>query len=161
MINQEVFVTAGYIDITPHHPAVLGGYERRTTPFRSIADPLEANVLLLEGGNERSIIITADLLYPGELLRSELLGTLNLREEELFLCASHTHYAPMTAPSMSRLGPVDKSYVSYAAGRIATLIQSLLRLEPRQSCVCKYQEGLLDHSINRRLRSLRLTRSGF
>src|SRR5207245_8671330 len=31
----------------------------------------------------------------------------------------------------------------------------------RQSCVCKYKEGLLDHSINRRLRSLRLTRSGF
>ncbi len=160
-MNQEVFVTAGFTDITPHRPAILGGYERRTTPFRSVADPLEANVLILEDANERSIIVTADLLYPGELLRSELLGTLNLSDEELFLCASHTHYAPMTAPSMSRLGSVDRSYVSYVAGRIATLIQSLLRIDqPRNSCICKYQEGLLDHSINRRLRSLRLTRSG-
>jgi neutral ceramidase len=156
---NSVFIAAGSVAITPRRPAALGGYERRTAPFKSIADPLEANVLRIEGDHQRAIIISTDLLYPGQTLRTLLLSSLALREEELFLCASHTHYAPMTAPQMPLLGTVDDQYVDQVAERISTLIRSLEKR--RQPCAGTYHEGLLNHSMNRRLTHLRLTRSGF
>jgi hypothetical protein len=156
---NRVFIAAGSIHITPRRPAMLGGYERRTAPFKSIADPLEANVLQIEGDHQRAIIVSTDLLYPGQTLRSLLLSNLSVREEELFLSASHTHYAPMTAPRMPLLGTVDDQYVDEVAERISTLIKSLEK--GRQRCAGSYHEGLLNHSMNRRLAHLRLTSSGF
>jgi hypothetical protein len=156
---NRLFIAAGSIQISPRRPAMLGGYERRTAPFRSIADPLEANVLQIEGDHQRSIIVSTDLLYPGQTLRNLLLSSLSVREEELFLSASHTHYAPMTAPRMPLLGTIDDQYVEQVAERISTLIKSLRK--GQQRCAGTYHEGLLDHSMNRRLAHLRLTSSGF
>jgi hypothetical protein len=156
---NRVFIAAGSIHISPRRPAMLGGYERRTAPFKSIADPLEANVLQIEGDHQRAIIVSTDLLYPGQTLRSLLLESLSVREEELFLSASHTHYAPMTAPRMPLLGTIDEQYVAQVAERISTLIKSLEKV--RQRCTATYHEGLLNHSMNRRLAHLRLTSSGF
>jgi hypothetical protein len=138
---------------------MLGGYERRTAPFKSIADPLEANVLQIDSDHQRATIISTDLLYPGQTLRTLLLSSLAVREEELFLSASHTHYAPMTAPRMPLLGTVDDQYVGEVAERISTLIRSLEKRQ--QPCTVTYHEGLLNHSMNRRLALLRLTSSGF
>jgi hypothetical protein len=156
---NSVFIAAGSVHISPLRPAMLGGYARRTAPFKSIADPLEANVLEIEGDHQRAIIVSTDLLYPGQTLRSLLLSSLAVREEELFLSASHTHYAPMTAPRMPLLGPIDDQYVELVAERISSLIKSLEKR--RQGCTGTYHEGSLNHSMNRRLAHLRLTSSGF
>jgi hypothetical protein len=156
---NSVFIAAGSVHISPRRPAMLGGYERRTAPFESIADPLEANVLQIEGDHQRATIVSTDLLYPGETLRALLLRSLAVREEELFLNASHTHYAPMTAPRMPLLGTVDDQYVREVAEQISTLLKSLEKR--RQHCAVTYHEGLLNHSMNRRLAHLRLTSSGF
>jgi hypothetical protein len=60
---------------------------------------------------------------------------------------------------MPLLGIVDDEYVDQVAERISTLIKSL---EMRhQRCTGTYHEGLLNHSMNRRLAHLRLTSSGF
>ena len=156
---NSIFIAGGSVHISPRRPVMLGGYERRTAPFKSIADPLEANVLQIEGSHRRATIISTDLLYPGQTLRTLLLESLGAREEELFLSASHTHYAPMTAPRMPLLGTVDDRYVGEVAERISTLIRSLEKR--RQRCTVTYHEGLLNHSMNRRLAHLRLTSSGF
>ena len=156
---NSVFIAAGSVHISPRRPAMLGGYERRTAPFKSIADPLEANVLQIEGEHQRATIISTDLLYPGENLRTFLLGSLRVQDAELFLGASHTHYAPMTAPRMPLLGTVDDQYVEQLAEQVSTLVKSLEKR--RQRCTVTYHEGLLNHSMNRRLAHLRLTSSGF
>jgi neutral ceramidase len=160
MGEQSPLISSGTVDITPQRPLMLGGYAKRTAPFRGIADRLEANVLIVRGISSRVVIITTDLLYPGETLRSLLLEYLGLanQPEELFLAASHTHFAPMTAPSMPRLGVADASYVRYVFGQIAGLIKSLE--EAGAPYDCTYHEGRADHSMNRRLVRLRLTKSG-
>jgi len=157
---QPPLISSGTVDITPQRPLVLGGYAKRTTPFRGIADRLEANVLLVRGVSSRVVIVTTDLLYPGETLRSLLLEYLGFADkpEQLFLAASHTHFAPMTAPSMPRLGVVDAGYVRYVFVQIAGLIKSLEKAGA--SCDCTYHEGRAHHSMNRRLVRLRVTRSG-
>ena len=63
---NSVFIATGSVHISPRRPAMLGGYEMRTAPFKSIADPLEANVLQIEGDHQRATIVSTDLLYPGQ-----------------------------------------------------------------------------------------------
>ncbi|HVB55198.1 MAG TPA: hypothetical protein VNE63_02030 [Candidatus Acidoferrales bacterium] len=157
---ESFLIASGSVDITPWRPMRLGGFSKRIAPFTSIASPLEANVLIIKNASSSVTIVSVDLLYPGETLRAHLIKNLGLagKEEELFFCASHTHSAPMTAPSMTRLGVPDAEYVGYVADRITTLIKSIQR--EGESCSCSYHQGAANHSMNRRLIRLRLTRSG-
>src|ERR1700687_5845165 len=154
----EFLISSGCADITPRRPVMLGGYNKRTAPFPASAARLEANVILIKGPSSRVVIVSTDLLYPGETLRAHLLENLELADDELFFCASHTHFAPMTAPSMLRLGVADAEYVQYVATRITALIKSIEH--QGEPSVCNYHEGRADHSMNRRLVRFRVTRSG-
>jgi hypothetical protein len=158
--RATVALSSGTVDITPQRLLSLGGYEKRPAPFRAIADHLEANVLMVRAGHSRVVIVSTDLLYPGEALRTSLAKTLGVNEEwaGLFLCASHTHFAPMTAASMPRLGVADAQYVNFVSAQIARLIRASERRET--STVCTYHEGSADHSMNRRFIGRRLTRAG-
>ena len=122
---KTVSVAAGRVDITPTVPSVLGGFRDRYKPFEGIGDKLEANVLLLTAQATKLVLVTVDALYPGRLLRSRLLDMLGLAETELFLAASHTHYAPMTSPDMPALGVHDEDYIKSTADRIVALVRSL------------------------------------
>lgn len=157
---EEFLISSGSVDITPRRPMMLGGYNKRTEPFTAVAGRLEANVLLIKGASSSVTIVSTDLLYPGETLRAHLVTNLDLADkgEELFICASHTHFAPMTVPSMPRLGVVDPEYVEYVATQITALIRSIEH--QGEACVSTYHQGRADHSMNRRLVRLRLTRSG-
>ncbi len=156
----EFLISSGSVDITPRRPVMLGGYNKRTAPFTAIAGRLEANVLLIKGPSSRVVIVSTDLLYPGETLRARLIEELGLTDDgdELFFCASHTHFAPMTAPSMPRLGVADDEYVQYVATRLTGLIKSIEH--QGEPFVCNYHEGRANHSMNRRLVRFRVTRSG-
>jgi hypothetical protein len=158
---QEFLISSGSVDITPLRPVMLGGFNKRTAPFTSVASRLEANVLLIRGESSSVTVISTDLLYPGETLRAQLVRNLGLtdRSEELFLCASHTHSAPMTAPSIPHLGIADDEYVQFVATQITALVKLIEHKSER--CVCTYRIGSADHSVNRRLVRPRLTRSGF
>jgi len=158
---QQFLISSGSVDITPRRPLMLGGFNKRTAPFTSVASRLEANVLLIRGESSSVTIVSTDLLYPGETLRAQLIENLDLaqRGEELFLCASHTHSAPMTAPSIPHLGIADGEYVQFVATQITALVKSLP--SKGELCVCTYHVGSADHSMNRRLVRPRLTRSGF
>lgn len=158
---QEFLISSGSVDITPRRPVMLGGFNKRTAPFTSVASRLEANVLLIRGESSSVTIVSTDLLYPGETLRTQLIGNLGFtdRSEALFLCASHTHSAPMTAPSIPHLGIADEEYVHFVATQITALVKSIEH--EGELCVCTYHAGSADHSMNRRLVRPRLTKSGF
>jgi len=158
---QKFLISSGSVDITPRRPMTLGGFNKRTAPFTSVASRLEANVLLIRGESSSLTIVSTDLLYPGETMRAQLIRDLSLsdRSEQLFLCASHTHSAPMTAPSIPHLGIADEEYVHFVATQITALVKSIEH--QGEPCVCTYHVGSADHSVNRRLVRSRLTRSGF
>lgn len=157
--THVISASFGKVDITPSTPVTLGGYADRPEKTLDIADRLEANIALLRGGESRVIIVTLDTLYPGEPLRRLLLERLKLREEELFLSASHTHWAPMMAPDMPGLGAPNPEYIAYVAEKLVSLIRDL---EGRQADDVTYSYHALQasHAMNRRLVRLRLTRNG-
>lgn len=151
---------AGSTDITPSKRIPLIGSSARLKPFEKVDDPLEVNALLLDDGHTRVAIVSADLLFIGDGLRQRILSAIELplSLESLLLAASHTHYAPMTLDGMPKLGVVDESYVDSVAKRTASLIDSLAaHLRP---VALYYGEGDAKHSINRRVRRLRVWRNG-
>src|SRR5690242_17722719 len=151
--------STGYVSIAPEKPVQLGGYADRSAPFTSIADPVEANILLLHSEQQGMICVSLDLLYAGDRLRTELQRLLNLQPESLFLAASHTHYAPMTSDGLPALGIPDGGYVEFIAERIAGAVRSLGASQ--EDCGITYHEASAPYMINRRLKRLRLERSGF
>src|SRR5229473_1202467 len=96
----EFLISSGSVDITPRRPVMLGGYNKRTAPFTAIAGNLEANVLLIKGPSSRVVIVSTDLLYPGETLRAHLIKNLGLADDgdELSFCADD---CAVDAPSRS------------------------------------------------------------
>jgi hypothetical protein len=149
---------AGSVDITPRQPLPLAGYSRRTEPFAGVADPLEANALVCRDRHQTIVLVSFDLLYVGELLRGKLQAALapEVDPEQLFLSASHTHFAPATDPTLPLLGSVDEGYVDFVAGRVADLVRRLLRSDTRPLRVGTGQ-CQTDLSVNRRLPGWRVT----
>jgi len=143
-----MLIGAATIDITPDRPICLGS-ARPPGPFTTIADRLEANLLCLSGTDGPVLLVSLDLLYPGDRLRRGLLARLGeaFDEARLFLCASHTHSAPMTCDGMPGLGEPDHAYVDWLADRIAAAVPALttkaVAIASEQPCTL---------AMNRRLR---------
>lgn len=70
--SQCYRVAAGFVDITPKNRLPLAGYLRRKDPFEAIADPLEANVLVVVEDGGPICLVSLDLLYPGFDLRADI-----------------------------------------------------------------------------------------
>ncbi len=91
-------VGTAMVDITPAEPVRMSGYASRKDLSQGIHDPLSARVIALEAGDERLVLVSTDVLgfYDGTAddFRRAICEKYNLRGEQLFLCATHTHSAP-------------------------------------------------------------------
>jgi hypothetical protein len=143
-----MLIGAATIDITPDRPICLGS-ARPPGPFTAIADRLEANLLCLPSAGGPVLLVSLDLLYPGDRLRRGLMARLGeaFADARLFLCASHTHSAPMTCDGMPGLGEPDHAYVDWLADRIAAVVPALTT-----EAVAVAAERPCTLAMNRRLR---------
>lgn len=118
---------ASSIKINPELGAYLSGFASRNEPHKNIKDDLEANMLLLKMGSKRVLVISLDLLYVGQELRKALIDRLaaTFSEDEVFLCATHTHFAPSTDPTKPHLGRYEPDYVEFLAGNLSEKILGL------------------------------------
>jgi hypothetical protein len=133
-------------------PSAVAGHGSKSIALEA-ADPLEVNALMIVAGQQRCLLVSFDLLYISGTLRSELLAELSQRHRmndgDVFLFASHTHFAPPTDSSLPELGPVDEAYARRVRDNVLDLVDELMsklpipfRLEARS--------GPLSHSTNRR-----------
>lgn len=147
-------------DITPVEPIPLAGYATLRKPtFERVADPLEANVIVLRSGGEAALFVTLDLMYVGAYLRDRIIEALSCRipPERIFLASSHTHFGPPTEDSLPVLGTVTPGYRDFVAQRV---IQMALRLLD-EHCIpvsLDYIEGPAAQTVNRRSRAFGIAR---
>jgi hypothetical protein len=148
--TSQTTLSAGRVDITPTRPVPLAGFLGVRGAYAGIADPLEANAIVLGSEGRRAAVVSVDTLYVGTL-RERVHAHLGaaLEPHELFMGASHTHFAPATDPWLERLGPCDEEWLELAGRRIAGLIDSLVSCEATP-CAARYREGESSHGINRR-----------
>ena len=83
------------VDITPPNGHPLAGYAIRTP--KSCADihsPCYARALTLDYGTQQITILTADLLTIHQNVAQEILVKADLKAEDVYFTASHTHSGP-------------------------------------------------------------------
>ena len=99
---KEVFyqVGAARIDITPDYPVRLSGYGARSKESEGVDQHLFAKALAMGSDKDGvALLLTVDNLAVPEYIREELLRRLakkpGVGPEQLALCSTHTHTAPM------------------------------------------------------------------
>lgn len=118
-------ISAGQVDIKPIKPAQMGCGPHKNFVHETDAS-IEANFIILEEFTTKTLIISLDLLYVGaqlkELIEKELSDIFT--RENIFLAASHTHYAPMTDTNKPKFGITNSEYVSTIAKKICDSVRS-------------------------------------
>jgi len=151
-LTNKLSFKGGFADITPVQPMPLAGYASRQGDFTRVDGGLEANIIVVSDGSHRSIIVSADLLYIGRELRDSILSSLDasINRSELFIAASHTHFAPATDSTKPMLGKMNPDYVRFAGGRIAEAINKLVSDGTEEVDACYVRTSAPDISVNRR-----------
>lgn len=141
--------------ITPEAAAILGANGLIEKQVTETADDLEANVFVLGPIADPVIIVTCDLLYVGQALRTAVLQLLEeeVHDQRFLFAASHTHRAPMLDPTKPGLGEADALVLTETARQIASGIRDALAREPTQ-CRTEIAYGSHSAGVNRRRRRL-------
>ena len=141
------------IDVTPDGPVMLAGFGQRTQPSNGVLDRIFVKALFLDDGDHRLLLITADLISTprplGEAVVAELGDALVLMPEQICICASHTHSAPMPHYAGDDATGVAAFAASLQAAMIAVGIQAVAAARP---CRIRTGVGTLDRFLNRRTR---------
>jgi hypothetical protein len=77
------------------------------------------------------------------------LTRLGFKATEIFLLASHTHFAPATDRACAPLGEPDEQFVSDVAAATDKLVQRMLQAEPQETRL-EIRRDRLRHAIHRR-----------
>jgi Neutral/alkaline non-lysosomal ceramidase, N-terminal len=128
------------VDITPSQPVKMGGYESRKEPSHGIHDPLGARALALEADGEHLVLVSIDNLgfynNTAEPLRQGILEACHLKPAELFLCAIHTHSAPILTLDPETGGIANVEYTKTLRAKLIEVVSvALKRLERVQGSV--------------------------
>ncbi len=146
-------VAAEAVDLSPSSPVPLFGYVGRRGPFLRVADPLEASVLVLRAASAPPVaLVSVDTLYVTDALRIRLLeagARAGLRDADLLLAATHTHFAPALDPGKPALGAHDPTYLASATERLAGALAAALAA-PGEPAEMRYRVGLAAHAVSRR-----------
>lgn len=109
MNANQLLVGFGRADITPSMPVPMAGYGtlRYST---NLLDPLYATCIAFTQGEDTVLLYTQDLLFAFRnvvlLLREKLTEELNIPEERILICGTHTH----SAPDMNSGDPAIEAY---------------------------------------------------
>jgi hypothetical protein len=117
------------VEITPSSLMPMYGYaNRKCGPANGTHDPLFAKVLVLEAGDSRMALVTADLgSLVSDNLRRDVASKLGI--PVLLLAASHTHSAPAFLPFGSAPATSDeaRAYLADLERRIFGAIEAATR----------------------------------
>lgn len=125
------------------------------TPTAEVRDPIEANVLIVSDGALSLALVSVDALYVGAALRSHLEEGLRdlFSPTEIFIGATHTHYAPFLDEAKPRLGEVNSEHLADVAERLVQLVRKLA-IGPHEAVTVEHAAFRTTAPIARRKRRL-------
>ena len=150
--DGNTYLSTASVEITPQSPISLSGYAGRTEPYTNVASELEANLLYFCQGNDRTVLIQIDTLFPSLELKNAISKVVDAPCEVLIV-ASHTHYAPSLDPQKPMLGRVSAEYFAEVVDKISTSINAIA--DRGKTCGrFKAKTTVCAQGISRRLRAL-------
>ncbi|MCX7689015.1 MAG: neutral/alkaline non-lysosomal ceramidase N-terminal domain-containing protein [Fimbriimonadales bacterium] len=159
-MQRQWLAGASRVDITPDIQKIriqLGGYGARLNmPPTGVHDPIYARALALQAGDQLVVLVALDHLLVPASLTEAVLREANLRPEQLFMAASHTHCAPDSMGLNARarfalpgVGSFLPEFLQFTTERIVEAIrQARARLRPARLSVSA--EALPNLNRNRR-----------
>lgn len=150
-VTPTYFCSSAAVDITPVKPVPLAGYSGHRI-WRTGSTPLEANAVFLTDGRSQVLFISVDLLYCGSELTNHVMqcaAEFGLREGDVILAASHTHFAPATDRNKPLLGVVDDGYMRHLTDCLSELVAKTLT-HPRVPVLIRSAVGEVPLNVNRR-----------
>lgn len=149
-------------DITPETPIRLTGYSDRNVPFEKVHHRLWGKALAFGNAKDGyAVLITVDLLgIPAKItehVRRQLAKEVNVKPENITICASHTHSGPQIGSIVSHfhkpLSPDELAEVAlYSQSLVPKLksvaLEAISKIAPS---IVSWGQGELGFAINRRL----------
>jgi len=149
----DLYVVAGWADITPDTPCRLFCSGDLSGPYRRVETPIEATALVFGRPSRRLVFVALDLLYVGAAITERITRFLADRHgipgTDVLLAASHTHFAPGTDAAKPLFGPVDQGYIAMVCDRLEALLSRLLS-DGMPPAELRYGSAAANHSVNRR-----------
>lgn len=130
-VEGRITGAADHVDLTPGSALPLFGFVDRSGPSAGVADALEANAIALrDAAGRTAVVVSFDTLFVGPAVDAELRAFLRdehgVRDEDILLVASHSHYAPALDPTKPRAGMVDSRYLASVIERSKGMLRRLL-----------------------------------
>lgn len=155
---MELQLSAGSIDITPPFPIPLFGFAERLGAFSKVHDPLEVNLSALKQGDKLFLVYSVDTLFVPEdfvkLILEKFGAAHGLQEQDIWMTATHTHFAPSLDKEKPGLGKFDEAYYKMVAGKIMELTEQVLK-GTYKTVQVKYGKNRSVLNVNRRKKLLR------
>lgn len=124
------------VDITPQSGIPMGGNCREDSIARGVHDPLYADIMVLDCGNERMVFVDLDWCEaPHSVIsgmKKDIEKETGVRYDRICITMTHTHSAPDTFGYFSPAGiiPSTQDYIDKAASDIAGgMKEALLSME--------------------------------
>ena len=155
--NNTILAGTAKVKITPEVPMQMSGYGGRKEPFKGVHDDLFLRVIAFSDGENKAVIISADLigftLSYWEETTKRLEREIGIPQDYILLCATHTHGGPVAA-NIYRSEPPTPDIVSYTEELtekiVTTVREAVNNLKPVSIGQGK---GECKMNINRRARS--------
>ncbi|MGM0589834.1 MAG: hypothetical protein ACQETE_15530 [Bacteroidota bacterium] len=124
-------------DITPPFAVQLGGYrsQRGDQQACEVAIPLELHALMIRWGEERSVMISFDLIWLSAQFSNHLkrwmANKFGIPAERVLLAATHTHSSPQLIHRAEFYGQVDPAYEDFLLRKSKAAIRRLMSTAQR------------------------------
>jgi len=153
--NNTILAGTAKVKITPEVPMQMSGYGGRKEPFKGVHDDLFLRVIAFSDGENKAVIISADLigftLSYWEETTKRLEREIGIPQDYILLCATHTHGGPTPAYRFDSPLPEVISYTEELTEKIVTTVREAVNnLKPASIGSGK---GECKMNMNRRARS--------
>ncbi|RYD59436.1 MAG: hypothetical protein EOP56_00800 [Sphingobacteriales bacterium] len=151
----------GNIVITPQQAMPLAGFADRTQNYEGISDDLEINLLAIKQQDQFYLLYSVDTFFvPEEFVKvviDRFGAQYHIDESNIWMCASHTHFAPSLDSEKPRLGVCNRAYYDLVKDRLLSLTADVLQGTFSEVSI-NYSNGDADINVNRRKRLLRFNK---
>lgn len=139
-------------DITPQGSVWLTGYGDRDHKSEGVYAPLYGGAIYLQGDNDRSLILTADVIGyspPADAtFRQVIADATGLLPRQIVLTATHTHCAPFFTPWIMP-GEIEPAYAEFLQRKLRDV--SLAAIASATPGRVEFSRTTSSFGVNRRL----------
>lgn len=148
----------GHIIITPQEALPLAGFPNRTGNYAAVADDIEINLVVIKEHNKYYLLYAVDTFIVPAVFEAHIAtvfgAELGIDHSNIWIGASHTHFAPSLDAATPLLGACDQGYVSFVKEKMTELTRQVLGSGLKDGYIA-HTSGEAPLNINRRKRLLR------